>query len=195
MGRERRTSSGTPWSRYRARRVAVGWITLVVLASAVDPAAVFDLVDPSPSASAGGGATAPFSIGVFALSHLVAYGVLAWLVVDGVALGTESSRDGGAEPGRNGGAAPGRNGRDETAATDSETAVAGFGTAAVRAETVAIRRSTLAAVGVAAAVGLGVELLQAPLAARTASGADAALNALGAAAGVGARALWHRARR
>ncbi|QCC48505.1 hypothetical protein [Halobellus limi] len=162
-------------SRRRARRTAVAWIALVVLASVVDPAAVFGLVDPSPSASAGGAATgAPFGVDVFALSHVVGYGVLAWLVADGVGAGIE--HDGGDV-----GTSPGSDGSDVESVAGSETA-AGV-------------QIAIAAVAVAAAVGLGVELLQAPLAARTASAADAVLNTVGATAGVGARGLLSRARR
>jgi VanZ family protein len=49
--------------------------------------------------------------------------------------------------------------------------------------------TVLVAAALASAVGLGVEFIQAPLAARTASAADAVVNGIGAVAGAGARAL------
>ncbi|WP_435184968.1 VanZ family protein [Halobellus sp. EA9] len=49
------------------------------------------------------------------------------------------------------------------------------------------------AVVVAFAVGVGIEFVQAPLAARTASVADAVANAVGAVIGVAARTAWERA--
>ena len=53
-------------------------------------------------------------------------------------------------------------------------------------------RTALTAVAVAAAVGVGVELLQAPVAARTTSVADALVNVGGAAVGAGLRAAARR---
>ncbi|WP_336021862.1 VanZ family protein [Halobellus salinisoli] len=146
-------------SSRRARRLAASWIGLVVLVSVVDPAVVFDAVsgvanaasEPTASGSNPGasigivGATAS-RINVFALSHVVAYGVLAWLLADG--LGGRGGTDGG-------GSHRGRR--------------------------------LLIAVILASIVGLGVELAQAPLPVRTASTVDAAVNALGAVAGVGVR--------
>ncbi len=49
-------------------------------------------------------------------------------------------------------------------------------------------RAVITAIAVAAAVGAGVELLQVPVAARTASAADALVNAVGATVGAGVRA-------
>ena len=172
-----RKSGGRPRvirSRRRARRVAAGWIGVVVLASLVDPAAVFDVLGTLANTRAGAGPGGPnwavriglpVSLDVFAVSHCVAYGVLAWLVAEGVDPGPELDRD-----------------------TERGTAAAHLGPATAGG-------TAVIAVAVAAAAGLGVELLQAPLAARTASAADAGLNAVGAAAGVVARALLHRARR
>ena len=163
-GRTRGEAPGVRWSGRRARRVAVGWIALVVLASVVDPATVFGSVDAPTTTPTDAGPTGSFDVDVFALSHVVAYGVLGWLVAVGIARGPGSDRDG-----------------------DVETTA--------RSGTAAGLRTALAAVAVAAAVGLGVELVQAPLAARTASSADALLNAAGAGAAVGARTLLQRARR
>lgn len=61
----------------RARRVATGWMLLIVIASLVDPGAVFELVG-APATAGGGGAG---GTAAFAVAHLVAYGVLAWLLV------------------------------------------------------------------------------------------------------------------
>ena len=122
----------------------------MVLASVVDPAVVFEMVPGTATVAPGAKVgTSGFveaiaaHIDAFALSHFVAYGVLAWLLAAGI---------GGA-------------GGDE----DGSRRV----------------RRLLFVVALAAAVGLGVELIQAPLAARTASAADAAVNGLGAVAGVG----------
>ena len=51
-------------------------------------------------------------------------------------------------------------------------------------------RAVVAAVASAAAVGVGVELLQAPVAARTARADDALVNAVGAAVGAGLRVAF-----
>ncbi|MFD1684299.1 hypothetical protein [Halobellus litoreus] len=162
-GRTRGDAPGVRWSGRRARRVAVGWIGLVVLASVVDPS-LFGPVDAPTTTPTDAGPTGSFDVDVFALSHVVAYGVLGWLVAVGIARGPGSERNG-----------------------DVETTA--------RSGTAAGLRTALAAVAVAAAVGLGVELVQAPLAARTASSADALLNAAGAGVAVGARTLLQRARR
>ena len=122
----------------RARRLAVAWILVVAAASAVDPAAGLELVGASPSAGGGDGTGAV----AFAAAHLLAYGVLAWLLVDG--LGGEG------------------------------------------------RRGVVGAVAVAAAVGVGIEILQAPVAARSASAVDALVNTAGAAVGAGVRAAARR---
>ena len=121
----------------RTRRLAAAWILFVAAASVVDPAVGLELVGASPTAGGGrAGAVA------FATAHLLAYGVLAWLLVDGLG---------------------------------------GRG-----------RRAVVGAVAVAAAVGVGVELLQAPVAARSASAADALVNAAGAAVGAGVRVTARR---
>lgn len=121
----------------RARRLAAVWTLLVAAASVVDPAAGLELVGASPTAGGGrAGAVA------FAAAHLLAYGVLAGLLVDGLG---------------------------------------GRG-----------RRAVVGAVALAAAVGVGVEVLQAPVAARSASVADALVNAAGAAGGAGVRAAARR---
>jgi len=125
-------------ARRRARRVAVAWTTVVVAASLVDPAAILELGGASPAAGAGGAGSA----GAFAVAHLIAYGVLAWLLAGGIG--------------------------------------------------VCGPRAVVAAIAVAAAVGVGVELLQAPLAARSASVADALVNAVGAAAGAGLHSAFER---
>ncbi len=121
----------------RARRVAAAWLLVIVAASVVDPATILELLGASPTAGAdgAGGASA------FTAAHLVAYGVLTWLLVDGVG--------------------PNMRGL----------------------------RAVLAAIAIAAAVGVGVELLQAPLAARTASVTDALVNGIGAIAGGGLRTV------
>jgi VanZ family protein len=119
--------------RRRGRRTVVAWTLVVVAASLADPATVLELLGASSTTGAGGAAA-------FAVAHLVAYGVLAWLLVDGLG-----------------------------SALDGSEAV-------------------LAAIAVAAAVGVGVELLQAPVAARTASLNDAVVNAVGAVLGAGSRA-------
>ncbi|RLM90175.1 hypothetical protein D3D02_05225 [Halobellus sp. Atlit-38R] len=129
-------------SRRRAGSVAAAWTLVVVLASVVDPAAIL-----GPAAGEGPaqniGATAAVGMDVYTVAHLVAYGVLAWLV--GVWL--------------------------ESGSADSNAV-----------------RTALVAVGVAAAVGVGVELLQIPVAARAGSVTDAVLNVGGAVTGVTARA-------
>lgn len=76
-------------------------------------------------------------IDAFVASHLIAYGVLGWLLV---------------------------------AVFDSDTDV---------------RHSVIVAIVVATAVGVGIEFLQAPLSTRTASTADALINAAGAVVGAG----------
>ena len=136
-----RAAGGTPTERAgrRSRRVAVAWTVVVVAASLVDPAAIVELVGASPTAGTGGGA--------FVAAHLVAYGVLAWLLVDGLAPNAD-----------------------------------GLG-------------AVVAAIAVAAAVGVGVELLQAPVAARTASAADALVNTVGATVGAGLHAALGGRRR
>lgn len=135
-----RAAGGTPTERAgrRSRRVAVAWTVVVVAASLVDPAAIVELVGASPTAGTGGAGGAA----AFVAAHLVAYGVLAWLLVDG--LGGEG------------------------------------------------RRGVVGAVAVAAAVGVGIELLQAPVAARSASAVDALVNTAGAAVGAGVRAAARR---
>jgi len=124
--------------RRRSRRAAAGWLLVVVAASVVDPAVVFG---STPT-----GATDAFPVGIdaFVAAHLVAYGVLGWLVVGAV----------DREPGA--------------------------------------LRAVVVAVAVATAAGVGVELLQAPLAARTASAADALVNAVGALVGAGVGAAVRR---
>lgn len=123
----------------RYRRAAAAWLLVVVGASVVDPAVV---LGPTPSGSSG--PLAVVGIDAFVVAHLVAYGVLGWLVVRSL---------------------------------DSATAV---------------RRGVIAAAVAATAVGAGVELLQAPLAARTASTADALVNAIGAVVGAGLGGVGRR---
>lgn len=126
-----RDASGA--GRHRSLRAAAAWTIGVVAASLIDPAVVL-----------GRGAAGDGTSGAFAAAHLLAYGVLAWLLVG---------------------------------ATDPE------------------RRSTrgvVVAVAVATTIGVGVELLQAPVVARTASAADAAVNAVGAGVGAGVRAAMRR---
>lgn len=116
----------------RPRRAVVVWFLIVGGASVVDPAVVLG--------TAASGSTSPLTlvgIDAFVVSHLIAYGVLGWLLV---------------------------------AVFDSDTDV---------------RHGVVAAVAVATAAGVGVELLQAPLAARTASTTDALINAVGAVVGAG----------
>lgn len=122
----------------------------MVLASVVDPAVVFEIVPGTatvaPGANAGNSGVVwaiAAHIDAFALSHFVAYGVLAWLLAAGIS-GIGVDEDGSRRV-----------------------------------------RWLLFVVALAAAVGLGVELIQAPLAARTASATDAAVNGLGAVAGAG----------
>lgn len=119
------------------RRAAAAWVVVVVGASVVDPAVVL-----GPSGS--GGPLAVAGIDAFVLAHLVAYGVLGWLVV------------------------------------------AAFGSDA------GVHRAVIAAAVVATAVGVGVELLQAPLAARTASATDTLVNAVGAVVGAGLGGVGRR---
>lgn len=130
----------------RSRRLAVGWITVVVIASVVDPGVVLELAagllgstTDAASGTAAGGVTRVAGIDPFAVAHFVAYGVLAWLLAGGI---------GGADVGD------------------------GFGS-----------RRLLVAVALASLVGVGVELLQAPIAVRSASAVDAGVNMLGAIAG------------
>ena len=120
----------------RARRVAIVWALVVVAVSLVDPAAILELLGAPTTAGTGGSSGAA----VFAAAHLVAYGVLAWLLVDGL---------------------------------DPNTAGVG---------------AVVAAIAVAAAVGVGVELLQGPVPARTASAADVLVNTVGATVGAGLHA-------
>ncbi|MBB6646468.1 VanZ family protein [Halobellus ruber] len=138
-GAQESGDAATGPARRRVRRAAVGWTLAVVAASLVDPAAILELLGASTTAAGAGGAAA------FAVAHLVAYGVLAWLLVDG--LGPDGSN------------------------------------------------AVLVTVAVATAAGVGVELLQAPVAARTASVNDALVNAVGAALGAGSRAAVGRLRR
>jgi hypothetical protein len=128
--------SGIDPTGRRARRVAVAWTLVVVAASLVDPSVILELLGASPAVGTGGAGGAA----AFAAAHLVAYGVLAWLLVDGL------------DPNTGG------------------------------------LRAVLAAIAVASATGVGVELLQAPVAARTASAADALVNGVGATVGAGLRA-------
>ncbi|WP_049986546.1 VanZ family protein [Halobellus rufus] len=151
-GRQRRRGSR------RVRRLAAAWIGLVVFASAIDPSVVFDTFGGLSTVGAtisGDGSpgivdSVAAHVDVFALSHLVAYGVLAWLLAD--ALGVKDGR--------------------------SRHYLRGLLVAAV----------------LASAVGVGVELIQAPLAVRTASAVDAAVNGVGALAGLGIRAGVRRVR-
>ncbi|MFB6090503.1 MAG: VanZ family protein [Halobellus sp.] len=112
-----------------ARRLAVTWILLVLLASVVDPSGLL--------AGGGSGAAGP---GVDTWAHLAGYAVLAWVL---------AAAFGGSE-----------------------------------------RRGALLAVVVASAVGVGAELLQAPIPTRTASVADAVANAVGAVVGAASRTAW-----
>lgn len=117
---------------HHLRRAVAVWILIVGGASVVDPAVVFG--------TAASGSTSPLTlvgIDAFVVSHLIAYGVLGWLLV-----GVFDSNAG-------------------------------------------VRHGVIAAVVVATAVGIGVELLQTPLAARTASTTDAIINAVGAVVGAG----------
>jgi hypothetical protein len=72
----------------RARRVAVAWTLVVVAASLVDPGTVLELIGASPTTGAGGAGGAS----AFAAAHLVAYGVLAWLLVGSVGPDVQRSR-------------------------------------------------------------------------------------------------------
>jgi VanZ family protein len=123
----------------RYRRAAAVWVVVVVGASVVDPAVVL-----GSTAGGSGSPLAAVGIDAFVVAHLVAYGVLGWLLVGVV------------DPGAG------------------------------------VRRAVIAAAVVATAVGVGVELLQAPLAARTASTADALVNAIGAVVGAGVGGLGRR---
>ena len=126
----------TTHPRRRARRAAVAWSLVVVVASLVDPGTLLEAGGVSPAVGSSGGV----GTAVFTVAHLVAYGVLAWLLVGGFGSGVRDPRAVGA------------------------------------------------AVAVAVAAGVGVELLQVPVAARTGSAADALVNAVGAAVGAGVRA-------
>ncbi|MFC6871770.1 VanZ family protein [Halobellus marinus] len=75
---------GGPWSPRRARRAAAAWLVVVVLASVVDPAAVGTALAGAASAAGDAGTGVPVGIGGYTLAHVVAYGVLAWLLVDGI---------------------------------------------------------------------------------------------------------------
>ena len=116
----------------RYRLAAVAWLLIVVGASVVDPAVV---LGTAPSGSTG--PLAVVGIDAFVVAHLIAYGVLGWLVV---------------------------------AVFDSDTDV---------------RHGVIVAVVVATAVGVGIEVVQATLSTRTASTADALINAAGAVVGAG----------
>ncbi|WP_256546414.1 VanZ family protein [Halobellus inordinatus] len=129
-------------SRRRAGSVAAAWTLIVVLASVVDPAAILGPAAGGAPAQSTGTAGA-VGMDVYTVAHLVAYGVLAWLV--GVWFDSGSA--------------------------DSNAV-----------------RTALVAVGVAAAVGFGVEVLQIPVAARAGSTADAVVNVVGAVTGVTTRA-------
>ncbi|RLM59738.1 antibiotic resistance protein VanZ [Halobellus sp. Atlit-31R] len=126
----------------RARRVAVAWTLVVVFASVVDPAVLLDTF--GGGGAVGDAGSSGVVVDSYTVAHLVAYGVLAWLLSAG----------------------------------------SGPGQMDVRV--------ALVAVGLAAAAGVGVELLQAPLEARTASAADALVNGVGAVVGVLARAVIKR---
>ena len=126
------TSVGGSEHVRRSRHRAVAWILVVVGASVVDPAVV---LGPTPSGSSG--SLAAVGIDLFVVGHLLAYGVLGWLLV-----GAFGSDIGG-------------------------------------------RRAVIAAAVIATAVGVGVELLQVAVAARTASTTDALVNAVGAVVGAG----------
>jgi len=129
-------------SRRRARSVATAWTLIVVLASVVDPAAILGpAAGGAPAQSIE--ATAAVGVDIYTVAHLLAYGVLAWLVE--VWLDADSANSNGV-------------------------------------------RTALVAVGVAAAVGFGVEILQVPVAARAGSTTDAVVNVVGAVTGVTARA-------
>jgi len=129
-------------SRRRAGFVVAAWTLIVVLASVVDPAAILGPAASDPAAQRVGSAGA-VSVDSYTVAHLLAYGVLAWLV--GVWLDFGSDNSNGV-------------------------------------------RTALVAVGVAAAVGFGVEILQVPVAARAGSTTDAVVNVVGAVTGVTARA-------
>ena len=129
-------------SRRRAGGVAAAWTLIVVLASVVDPAAILGPA-AGEAAAQSSGATGAVRMDVYTVAHLVAYGVLAWLV--GVWLDFGSADSNGI-------------------------------------------RTAFVAVGVAAAVGFGVEILQVPVAARAGSTTDAVVNVVGAVTGVTARA-------
>jgi hypothetical protein len=116
----------------RPRRAVAAWILIVGGASVVDPAVVL-----GTAASGSMGPLTLLGIDAFVASHLIAYGVLGWLLV---------------------------------AVFDSDTDV---------------RHSVIVAIVVATAVGVGIEFLQAPLSTRTASTADALINAAGAVVGAG----------
>ncbi|WP_311171392.1 VanZ family protein [Halobellus ordinarius] len=73
-----------PWSPRRARRAAAAWLVVVVLASVVDPAAVGSALGGTASAAGDTGTGVPVGIDGYTLAHVVAYGVLAWLVSHGI---------------------------------------------------------------------------------------------------------------
>lgn len=64
--------------RRRSRRAAAGWLLVVVSASVVDPAVVLG------STTTGSAGPLPVGIDAFVAAHLVAYGVLGWLVARGL---------------------------------------------------------------------------------------------------------------
>jgi len=80
-----RSSGDTPTERAgrRTRRAAVAWVLAVVTASLVDPAVVL---------GGAGESAAPAGVDVFVIAHLVAYGVLAWLLVGVLAPTTRDLR-------------------------------------------------------------------------------------------------------
>jgi VanZ family protein len=75
---------GGSWSPRRARRAAATWLVVVVLASIVDPAAVGTALGGVASAAGDARTGVPVGIDGYTLAHVVAYGVLAWLLVDGI---------------------------------------------------------------------------------------------------------------
>jgi VanZ family protein len=75
---------GGSWSPRRARRAAAAWLVVVVLASIVDPAAVGTALGGVASAGGAAGTGVPVGIDGYTLAHVVAYGVLAWLLSHGI---------------------------------------------------------------------------------------------------------------
>lgn len=126
------TAVDEPERSRHPRRAVAAWILIVGAASVVDPAVVLGTAASGPT-----GPLTLLGIDAFVASHLIAYGVLGWLLV-GV-FGSDTD----------------------------------------------VRNGVITAVVVATAVGVGVELLQAPLSARTASTTDALINAVGAVVGAG----------